>query len=130
MAGLMAGFRARGLKLGIATHDAEAPARAHMAALGIAEAFDFVAGYDSGHGAKPGPGMLTAFAATIGRPASVVAVVGDSLHDVALARAGGAGLAVVVKGGARIDPTVAAAADLVLDRLEDVTGLVPKLAAG
>ncbi|MFD0386689.1 hypothetical protein ACFQ4K_00895 [Tistrella bauzanensis] len=42
----------------------------------------------------------------------------------ALARAGGAGLAVVVQGGARIDPMVAAAADLVIDRLEDIFTLV------
>ncbi|AFK53235.1 HAD family hydrolase [Tistrella mobilis] len=127
---LFGALRAGGLRLGIATNDSAAGAEALVAQCGLHAHLDFVAGYDSGHGAKPGPGMLTAFAATIGRPASVVAVVGDSLHDVALARAGGAGLAVVVKGGARIDPTVAAAADLVLDRLEDVTGLVPKLAAG
>ncbi|WP_372006426.1 HAD family hydrolase [Tistrella mobilis] len=123
-------LRAAGIRLGIATNDSAAGAEALVDQCGLHGYLDFVAGYDSGHGAKPGPGMLTAFSAVIGRPASAVAVVGDSLHDVALARSGGAGLAVVVKGGARIDPTVAAAADLVLERLEDVTGLVARHAAG
>ena len=54
---------ARGLRLGVATNDIEAPARAHLAAPGVDGLFDFIAGYDSGHGAKPGPGHVLAFAA-------------------------------------------------------------------
>jgi phosphoglycolate phosphatase len=42
-----------GLKLGVATHDAERSAKAHLAQAGVLEKFDFIAGYDSGHGLKP-----------------------------------------------------------------------------
>ncbi|MEN2986990.1 HAD family hydrolase [Tistrella sp. BH-R2-4] len=124
LAALFSRLRAQGLRLGIATNDSAAGAHALVDQFDLAAHLDFIAGYDSGHGAKPGPGMLTAFAARLAITPDRVAVVGDSLHDVALARAGGAGLAVVVQGGARIDPMVAAAADLVIDRLEDVCGLV------
>jgi phosphoglycolate phosphatase len=47
----------------------------------------FLRGY-SGHGAKPGPGMVEAFARD-DLPAASIAVVGDSLHDLDMARAAG-----------------------------------------
>ena len=37
------------------TNDAEAPARKHLSATGILDAFGVVIGYDSGFGAKPAP---------------------------------------------------------------------------
>src|SRR5215210_7590196 len=43
---------ARGLRLGIATNDSEASARAQAEALGLAPHMDFIAGYDSGFGGK------------------------------------------------------------------------------
>ncbi|MAS44531.1 MAG: phosphatase [Rhodobacteraceae bacterium] len=124
MAGLMAGFRARGLKLGIATHDAEAPARAHMAALGIAEAFDFVAGYDSGHGLKPGPGMVLAFAEAVGVAPGEVAMIGDSIHDLGAGRAAGAGLVVGVLTGPADAATLAPGADHVIASIADLPALL------
>ncbi len=63
---LLSALRARGLKLGVATNDSEAPARAHLDRHGLTGLLDFMAGYDSGHGAKPGPGMCLAFAAATG----------------------------------------------------------------
>ena len=60
---LFTALRARGLKLGVATNDSEVPAQAHLRAHGLTGLLDFIAGYDSGHGAKPGPGMCLAFAA-------------------------------------------------------------------
>ncbi len=86
---VLSALRARGLRLGLATNDTEAPARAHLAAHGIADLFDFVAGYDSGHGAKPGPGQLNAFAAVTGLPPAEVLMVGDSRHDLMAGRAAG-----------------------------------------
>ncbi len=87
LAPFLASLRARGLRLGLATNDTEAPARAHLARHGATGLFDLVAGCDSGFGAKPGPGMLTAFAARAGLPAGRVAMVGDSRHDLAAGRA-------------------------------------------
>ncbi|MFN3642689.1 MAG: HAD family hydrolase [Gemmobacter sp.] len=82
-------LRGRGLRLGVATNDAEAPAHAHLAAAGVTDLFDFVAGYDSGHGSKPGPGPLLAFAAATGLDPARVAMVGDSLHDLHAGQAAG-----------------------------------------
>ncbi len=86
---LLSGLRDRGLRLGLATNDTEQPARAHLAAHGITELFDFIAGYDSGHGPKPGPGMCLAFARHTGLDPARIAMVGGSAHDLHAGRAAG-----------------------------------------
>lgn len=55
-------LRGRGLVLGVATNDAEHIARANLAQLEIERHFGYVAGFDSGYGVKPGPGMCLGFA--------------------------------------------------------------------
>jgi phosphoglycolate phosphatase len=102
---LLGEFRRRGLKLGVATNDAEAPARAHLGAAAIADMFDFIAGFDSGHGGKPFPGQMLAFASAVGLPAGAVAMVGDSTHDMRAGRAAGMICIAVLTG-------LASAADL------------------
>ena len=104
---LLSGLRDRGLKLGVATNDSEAPARQHLAAHGITELFDYIAGYDSGHGPKPGPGMCFAFARQLGLDPARVAMVGDSRHDLEAGRAAGMRTIAVLTG-------VASRADLAL----------------
>lgn len=47
----------------------------------VLQFFDFVAGYDSGYGAKPDPTMLLAFCNDSGIDASQTLMVGDSLFD-------------------------------------------------
>lgn len=78
-----------GLTLGVATNDSEASARTQVAALGLADRFASILGFDSGHGAKPGPGMVTAFCRTHGLDPREVVMVGDSLHDIHAGRAAG-----------------------------------------
>ncbi|MDF0602741.1 HAD family hydrolase [Psychromarinibacter sp. C21-152] len=95
---LLSRLRAAGLKLGVATNDAEAPARAHLAAAGQEDAFDFIAGYDSGHGGKPAPGMCLAFAAAVDLPPNAVVMVGDSTHDLLAGRAAGMRCVAVLTG--------------------------------
>ena len=51
-----------GYRLGIATDDAEASAIVQAEAMGLVPHMDFIVGYDSGHGGKPEPGMVLAFA--------------------------------------------------------------------
>lgn len=97
---LLSGLAARGLALGVATNDAEAPALAQLEAAGVRRAFDFVAGFDSGHGAKPGPGQVLAFAEATGRRPAEVLMVGDSRFDLAAGRAAGAATAAVLTGTA------------------------------
>lgn len=98
---LMARLRAMGLRLGVATNDSEAPGRAHLAQAGIATAFDFIAGYDSGYGGKPAPGQCLAFARAVGLEPSRVVMVGDSTHDMEAGRAAGMRCVAVLTGMAR-----------------------------
>lgn len=106
-------LRQLGLKLGVATNDGEMPALQHLASVGIRDHFDFVAGYDSGHGFKPGPGQLIAFATHVGVDPSRVAMVGDSLHDLQAGRAAGMTTIGVLTGLAPAE-ALAPMADVVL----------------
>ncbi len=107
------GLRAQGYALGVATNDAETPARAHLGAAGIEGKFDFIAGFDSGHGGKPAPGQLLAFAAQIGVGPEVCVMVGDSLHDLRAGRAAGFATVGVLTGFASAKE-LAGLADVVL----------------
>jgi phosphoglycolate phosphatase len=89
---------ARGLQLGVVTNDTEAGARAHLRTAGIEAHFDFIAGFDSGHGAKPEPGPLLAFARAAGHAPARVAMVGDSTHDLIAGRAAGMQVLAVLTG--------------------------------
>ena len=109
-------LRARGLKLGVATNDAEAPARAHLDTAGVTAFFDFIAGFDSGHGAKPGPGQMQAFLHLTGLPGAAVAMVGDSTHDLHAGRAAGMRTVAVLTGLATADE-LAPFADVVLPNI-------------
>ena len=92
------GLTARGLELGVVTNDSEAPARAHLAQSGILDVFGFVAGYDSGHGAKPAPGPLLAGAAALNAVPARCVMVGDSRHDLVAGRAAGMATVAVLTG--------------------------------
>lgn len=109
----IAGLRARGLRLGVMTNDAEFSARAHLATVGIAEAFDFIAGFDSGHGAKPDAAPLLAFATEQGLAPERVAMVGDSTHDLVAGRAAGM-VTVAVLTGTASETELSPYADVVL----------------
>jgi phosphoglycolate phosphatase len=118
---VLSALRAKGLRLGIATNDTEAPARAHLAAAGVTGLFDFIAGFDSGYGGKPAPGQLLAFAEQTGLRPSECLMVGDSLHDLHAARAAGM-VAVGVLTGLADRATLAPEADIVLDSIADLPG--------
>jgi phosphoglycolate phosphatase len=124
-------LRDAGLRLGIATNDAEASARAQAAVLGLSDHLDYVAGYDSGYGGKPAPGMVLAFAEAIGVPASSIAMIGDSVHDLVAARRAGAVAVLVLTGplgqAARAD--LAPHADHVIGSIADLPALVESLRA-
>ena len=98
---LFSALKERGLKLGVATNDSEGPARAHLERHGLPGLLDFIAGWDSGHGAKPAPGMCLAFASSAGLDPGQVLMVGDSLHDLDAGRAAGMRPVAVLTGIAR-----------------------------
>lgn len=86
---LLAQLAARDLALGVMTNDHESSARSHLSKSGVLDMFDFIAGADSGHGAKPDPDPLLAFCRAVGVPPSQSVMVGDSPHDLVAGRAAG-----------------------------------------
>lgn len=122
---LMAGLRGRGLVLGVATSDSERGARRMLADVGCGpELIGFVAGYDSGYGGKPAPGMVYGFCNATGVGADAVMVVGDNLHDIRMARSAGCRLAVGVLTGTSVIEDFQAEADVVLDSILDLPDLL------
>ncbi len=109
-----------GYRMGVATSDNTRAAHLCLAKLGVADKFDFVCGYDAGHGAKPGPGMVHGFCAAISVNASSVVVVGDSVHDLEMARRAGAGARVGVCTGPATRADLAPHADVVLESAVDL----------
>lgn len=100
LSALFASLADRGLTLGIASSDSEAAVAATAERFGLEPHLAFFCGYDSGHGAKPGRGMVDGFCRATGLAAEAVAVIGDSTHDMHMAAAAGAGLRVAVLTGA------------------------------
>lgn len=80
---------ARGLKLAVVTNESEAVARQQLETAGIDGRIGFLAGYDSGYGAKPAPGPCLAAAKALGVPPAAAVMVGDSRHDLTAGRAAG-----------------------------------------
>ena len=110
----------RGLALGVATHDGEAAARLHLDRVGVLDRFAFIAGYDSGHGLKPGPGMVLAFAKACGIDPGDLVMVGDSVHDLGAARAARARLAIGVLTGPARHADLAPLADVILGSIVEL----------
>lgn len=115
-ADVFATLRAMGYLVGVITNDTEAGARAQCAKLGLADLVDDVIGYDSGHGRKPGPGQILAFADRHGVPPAAMMMVGDTTHDLHAARAA-AVTAIGVLSGFAGRETLAPLADHVLPDL-------------
>lgn len=117
----LAGLVGRGLRLGVMTNDAESSARAHLRDAGVFDLFDFVAGFDSGHGAKPAPDPLLAFARVVALPPARIAMVGDSAHDLIAGHAAGMQTIGVLTGPARV-ADLAPLADVVLPDIGHIPG--------
>jgi phosphoglycolate phosphatase len=116
-----AGLRKAGFKLGIATNDAEAPARQHLGRAGVVEFFDFIAGYDSGYGAKPEAGQLLGFCDIVALDPGQCLMVGDSTHDLHAGRAAGMRTVGVLTGPAPHED-LAPFADVVLGHIGQIPG--------
>lgn len=114
---------ARGFQLGIATNDSEAGARATATALGLTDYFAAIIGYDSVARPKPWPDQLHLFAERTGLAASAIAMVGDNTHDLEMAHAAGAGLAIGVLSGNSTRAELAPRADIIVDSIADLPGL-------
>ncbi len=107
------GLAGQGVALGVMTNDTEFGARAHLSSAGVLDLFDFVAGFDSGHGAKPSPDPLLAFCLAVAATPERSVMVGDSRHDLIAGRAAGMQTVGVLTGMAEL-ADLAPFADVVL----------------
>jgi phosphoglycolate phosphatase len=129
LAETVAALKGRGLALGVATNDSEDSAYGSLQPFGVLEHFSYVVGFDSGHGAKPGPGMVTGFCAATGLDPAAVAVVGDSHHDMEMGRRAGAGLLVGVLTGTGGRDDLTPHAHHVLDSIVELAALLDSVTA-
>ncbi|WP_294606711.1 HAD family hydrolase [Roseovarius sp.] len=121
LAPYLEGLALAGLRLGVMTNDTEQGARAHLDAAGVAEHFHFIAGFDSGHGAKPSPAPLLAFASAMALDPARIVMVGDSAHDLIAGRAAGMQTIGVLTGPAQ-EADLAPLADAVLPDIGHIPG--------
>jgi phosphoglycolate phosphatase len=104
-----------GRKLGVATADSHQGIINTLQAFDVLHEFDFLAGYDSGHGVKPEAGMVLAFCEQMALAVESVVVVGDNRHDIEMGRNANAGLCVGVLTGTSTRSDLASIADIVID---------------
>ena len=124
LAQTLAHLKASGRHLGVATADSHQGIINTLRAFDVLQHFDFLAGYDSGHGVKPEAGMVLAFCAQMQIEPADVAVVGDNRHDIEMGRNAGAGLCVGVLTGTSRREDLQSLADVVFD---DIGGLMSLL---
>ncbi len=124
LAALFAKLKGRGFVLGIASSDSRAAVDALARRHELTGHLDFAAGYDSGFGAKPGPGMFTAFCEVVGCSPSEAAVVGDNHHDMTMGEAGGAGLRIAVLTGTGTRAELEPYSDYCLESIERIPELL------
>lgn len=129
LAGFFATLHARGYWLGVASSDNEASIRATAKRFGFEQYLHYVAGYDSGFGIKPEPGMVLGFCAATGLAPHQVAVVGDNNHDLHMGRSAGAGLTVAVLTGTGSRESLSEASDYCLNDITELVPIFPEAAA-
>lgn len=125
LAALFRRLHERGYKLGVASSDNERSIRQTAHRFGFSDYLDFVAGYDSGFGTKPEPGMVLGFCRATGLLPFQVAVVGDNNHDLHMGQNAGAGLNVAVLTGTGSRESLGLASDYCLNDITELEGLLP-----
>ena len=109
-----------GFRLAVITNKATRFVRPHLEHAGIAHFFDVVVGGDDAAAKKPDPAPLLLAAQRLGVAPARMLMVGDSVNDVAAARAAGSPVVVVPYGYNEGAPVQTLAADGIVDSLEAV----------
>ncbi|HWE24092.1 MAG TPA: HAD family hydrolase [Myxococcales bacterium] len=120
-------LRDLGLRLAVATSKVQSGAVAQLEAARIAQHFEVVAGYDAVERPKPDPQLALHVLERLGVNAEAAIVVGDTTHDLLMAR--GAGLrAIAVTYGAQDEATLLTESPaFVVHDFPEVVALVRKL---
>lgn len=109
-----------GFRLGVATNDSTGGAEKTLLALGVAQMFEAAYGYDAVANPKPAADTITAFCDLTSLKPAEIAMVGDNRHDLEMAKAGGAGLAVGVLSGTGTRESLTPLADVVLGSIAEL----------
>ncbi len=117
-------LEARGLTLGVATMDSRVSADATLSRLGIDKHFSFICGYDSGHGHKPGRGMVDAFCAHASLAPGEIILVGDTPHDLHMCRAASVAKVVGVLTGSSTAKQLESLCDAVIPGIAELENLL------
>lgn len=112
-----------GVKLGVATSDSYRGIHNSLQSFDILDCFDFLCGYDSGHGCKPEAGMVLAFCEAVSVSPQQTIVVGDNRHDIEMGRNAGVGLCIGVLTGTSTRDELTEIADHVFDNIGDLPDL-------
>ena len=117
-------LRQSGKKLGVATADSHQGIINTLQSFDVLHEFDFLAGYDSGHGVKPEAGMVVSFCAQLELDVETVVVVGDNRHDIEMGRNANAGLCIGVLTGTSTRDELESIADIVLDDISALPDVI------
>ncbi|KQL49664.1 hypothetical protein AN963_08045 [Brevibacillus choshinensis] len=121
LSALFAELRRLRIKVGVATADDLESTLFCLEKLGIREFVDFI-GTSDYYAKKPDPHMLHAFCETCNLHSSEVAVAGDTVVDMLLAKNGKAGLAIGVLSGVSTSEKLESFADILLPSVGDIIG--------
>ena len=122
----LAELRSRGCRLGICTNKPYAPTMEILEVLGLTGLFGVVTGGDSLPVRKPDPGHLLGTLDLLDSPAAAAVMVGDSVNDVAVARAAGVPAIVVSYGYTRV-PAAELGGDVLVDAFADILGWLDEM---
>lgn len=118
--GLFHNLQSLGIKVGIATADDRAPTQAMIEAFDLEDYINAVVCGDDGVPSKPMPDMVLALCERMRVEPEEVMVVGDTLSDLKMARAAGAGLAVGVLCGVSDARDLIHHADVLIESIEEI----------
>ncbi|MEO8228366.1 MAG: HAD family hydrolase [Chloroflexota bacterium] len=118
---LFRALRGRGIRVAVATSDDRAPTEATLAGLGVAGLVDALVCADDGLPVKPASDTFLHVCTRLGVDPSRAAMVGDSLADLAMGRAAGAGLVIGVLSGTGTWAELEPLADVVLGSVADLS---------
>jgi phosphoglycolate phosphatase len=117
-------LRARGLKLGVASSDNELSIRRTAERFRFLSCLDYIAGYDTGYGCKPEPGMVLGFAQVTGLTPREILVVGDNSHDMMMGRNASAGLTIGVLTGTGTRETLGPLCDYCVSDITEIETII------
>ena len=117
---LFSQFHSQKIKIGIATADDRAPTQAMIEAFDVEEFISTMACGDDGIKAKPAPDMVLAICKGMKIDPAGTMVIGDTVADLKMARAAGAGLVVGVLSGVSSARDLVSYADVLIESVDEL----------